>query len=95
MEAARRFAARLAGIDGVVLDPVRVQSNIVRFEVKADAGELASLCHARGVHMLPGGAHGMRAVLHRDVTPAEADEALEIVAAVLEELRVPSAEPPG
>lgn len=87
VEEAGRFAARLAEMDGVILDPVRVQSNIVRFEVEVDAGELATRCHGRGVHMLPGGAHGMRAVLHRDVSPAEADEALEIVAAVLEGLR--------
>ncbi len=87
VEAAGRFARALAEVDGVRLDVDRVQSNIVRFEVEVDAGELATACHARGVHMLPNGAHGMRAVLHRDVSPDEANRALERFSEALGELR--------
>jgi threonine aldolase len=48
-----------------------------------DAGDFASACHERGVHMLPNGRHGVRAVLHRDVSDTEVDEAVEVMASVL------------
>lgn len=85
VERARSFAARLAELDGVSIDLSRVASNIVRFEVDGDAGDLATRCHARGVYMLPNGARGMRAVLHRDVSDEEAGRALDILASVVEE----------
>lgn len=87
VERARRFADRLAELAGVSIDPARVASNIVRFEVDLDAGDFATVCHGRGVHMLPNGAHGVRAVLHRDISDADARVALEIVGAVIEERR--------
>ncbi|MDH3270036.1 MAG: aminotransferase class I/II-fold pyridoxal phosphate-dependent enzyme [Gemmatimonadota bacterium] len=87
VEAAKRFAAVLAEIDGVQLDVDRVRSNIVRFRVDVDAGDVAVRCHERGVHMLPNGRHGLRAVLHRDVSDAEVDEALEVVRRVMSEAR--------
>jgi len=83
---ARRLAEGLAGIGGARIDPERVDSNIVRFEVEADAGHFATACHGRGVHMLPNGAHGVRAVLHRDVKDEEVDVALGVMGAMLEEL---------
>jgi len=54
-----------------------VQSNIVRFEVEMEAGDFASECHSRGVYMLPNGEHGMRAVLHRDLTDEDVATAVE------------------
>jgi len=80
---ARRFAEELAALDGIVLDPESVVSNIVRFRVETDAGELADRLHEGGVHVLPGGRHGMRVVIHRDVTPEQVDEALEVVASCI------------
>jgi threonine aldolase len=80
---ARRLALALAVLDGVALDPSRVESNIVRFHVSMDAGDFASACHERGVHMLPNGRHGVRAVLHRDVSDIEVDEAVEVMGSVL------------
>lgn len=77
---ARRFAAAIAGIDGVLMDPDAVGSNIVRFRVEADAGEVATRLHEAGVHMLPNGAHGLRAVFHRDVSEEDVSRAIEVLA---------------
>lgn len=82
---ARAFAEELATIDGLNVDIDCVQSNIVRFRVAVlDAGDFALRCHDRGVHMLPNGTSGMRAVVHRDVGAAELEEALRVMRAVLE-----------
>jgi len=80
---ARRLAEGLRELDDVRIDLDRVQSNIVRFEVEMDAGVFATECHARGVYMLPNGIHGVRAVLHRDISDGEVGSALEVMAAVL------------
>jgi threonine aldolase len=85
---ARRFADGLADLPGVTIDLDRVQSNIVRFRVAMDAGELASRCHRRGVHWLPNGAHGVRAVFHRDLSEDDVSTALSTLAAVMDEARV-------
>jgi threonine aldolase len=86
VENARRLAEGLARVDGVRLDLSRVQSNIVRFEVDADAGAFVSACHERGVYMLPSGAHGVRAVLHRDIADEEVGSALAVMTAALSSL---------
>lgn len=80
---AKRLARGLAAIEGVTADGERVASNIVRFSVRGDAGELATRLHAHGLHVLPNGAHGMRAVIHRDVAAADVSRALEIVASCM------------
>ena len=87
VERARILAQGLADLDGVTLDTNRVQSNIIRFLVDMDAGDFTLACHARGVHMLPSGAHGVRAVLHRDISDAEVTTALEVMCAILDERR--------
>ncbi|MAR44544.1 MAG: hypothetical protein CME03_00105, partial [Gemmatimonadaceae bacterium] len=60
-----------------------VQSNIVRFEVEMDAGDFASDCYSRGLYMLPSDQHGMRAVLHRDLSEEDVDAALQIMKQVV------------
>ena len=81
---ARRFAEAAAKMDGLRVDLERVQSNIVRYEVTAmSANAFVDACYARGLHMLPGGHHGVRAVMHLDVGPADVDAALSIIADVL------------
>jgi threonine aldolase len=80
---ARRLGEGLAALDGVRLDTARVQSNIVRFEVTVDAGDFVTRCFDGGVYMLPNGAHGVRAVLHRDVPDEAVDTALDLMAGVL------------
>jgi threonine aldolase len=83
---ARAFAAGLSALEGIAIDPADVRSNIVRFEVTAGtAADFAERCHAAGVHMIPGGLRGVRAVMHRDVASAHVDRALEIIAPVIQE----------
>ncbi|MDX1493520.1 MAG: GntG family PLP-dependent aldolase [Longimicrobiales bacterium] len=80
---ARRFAGGLAEMAGVQVALARVESTIVRFRVDRDAGALASRLHEEGVHMLPNGRHGLRAVVHRDVSGQELTRALEIIASCM------------
>ena len=81
---ARAFAEGLSKLPGLAIDPADVRSNIVRFEVTAGtAADFAEGCHAAGVHVIPGGRRGVRAVIHRDVDAADIARALEIIASVL------------
>ena len=84
IEYARLLAEGLAGMDGMSVDLASVQSNIVRFEITViDAGLFATRCHERGVHMLPNGERGLRAVTHRDVGRDDVVTSLEVMASVL------------
>jgi threonine aldolase len=81
---ARALAEGLADLEGIAVDPGDVHSNIVRFEVTTGtAGAFAEECHAQGVHMIPGGARGLRAVLHRDISDEDVGRALERIASAL------------
>ena len=77
VERAAVLAGALLNAPGFSVDMESVQSNIVRFEVEMEAGDFASECHSRGVYMLPNGEHGMRAVLHRDLTDEDVATAVE------------------
>jgi threonine aldolase len=88
---ARRLAEGLAGLEGIDIDPTDVHSNIVRFAVtNGSAGAFAEACHTAGVHMIPGGARGVRAVMHRDINDEDVVEALKRIASVVPQT-VPSA----
>ncbi len=79
---AKRLAEGLAALAGVDIDPADVQSNIVRFSVTAGtAADFAERCHGAGVHMIPGGARGVRAVLHRDISDSDVTTALAAIEA--------------
>jgi threonine aldolase len=81
---ARALAEGLAELEGISLDPSGVHSNIVRFSVtQGSAGAFAERCHAAGVHMIPGGSRGVRAVLHRDISDEDVRDALEAIASTL------------
>jgi threonine aldolase len=80
---ARRLAAGLAEIDGVQIDPDRVETNIVICEV-ADAYELCGRLWERGVQLAPLGPQRLRAVTHLDVDDAGIERALEEFRQVLE-----------
>ncbi|MEE2906175.1 MAG: GntG family PLP-dependent aldolase [Gemmatimonadota bacterium] len=81
---ARRFAEGLVMIEGLTLDLDSVQSNIVRFGVEShDAGKFAEHCYGLGVHMIPGSDSSLRAVLHRDISDADVEGALAVIASVL------------
>ena len=74
---ARRFAERVAGIPGVVVDPGRVQTNIVIFEVASGAKALADRWKGEGVLSLALDDRRVRAVTHYDVGEREIDAAAE------------------
>ncbi len=81
---ARRFAEALQDLPGISLHLAAVQSNIVRFEVTSmSAGGFVDACYARGTHLLPGGHHGVRAVMHLGITDDDAEQAVETIREVL------------
>jgi threonine aldolase len=86
---ARHLAERIARIPGLRIDPARVQTNIVIFEVAADGltpAAVSAKLKERGVLINPVGGPRLRAVTHCDVTRRdceEAAEALEEIVAVI------------
>jgi threonine aldolase len=81
---ARALATGLAALDGIDVDARDVDSNIVRFTVtRASASDFAERCHDVGVHMIPGGGSGIRAVVHRDIDDGDIDHALQLIAGAL------------
>jgi threonine aldolase len=80
---ARRLAAGIRQIPGLWLDPDVVDTNILFFQVDAALGTAAEFCErlrGAGLLMLPVAPTRVRAVTHLDVTTADVDRALEILA---------------
>lgn len=85
---ARRLARELAVTDGLKLDPARVHTNIVFFDVARPAltaAALAEKLNARGVRVLALGPHTLRAVTHYHITPDDVDWTVGTIRSVLEE----------
>jgi threonine aldolase len=83
---ARVFAQGLVAQEGISVDLATVQTNIVRFDVTAmEAGAFSQACHAKGVFMLPGGHHGVRAVMHLGIGGEDVEAALSVIKEVVEE----------
>ncbi|MBU6423079.1 MAG: aminotransferase class I/II-fold pyridoxal phosphate-dependent enzyme [Chloroflexota bacterium] len=85
---ARALAEGLARIHGIRIDPPRVVTNIVAFEVDPaamDAGAFQKACADRGLRISRylGNSPRLRMVTHNDVSRADVDAALGIMAAVL------------
>jgi threonine aldolase len=80
---ARRLADGLARIPAFSLNPERVETNIVMFDV-VDGDALTALerMRGRGVLMVPFGPRTIRATLHRDL----ANDVVDRVVEILEEL---------
>ena len=84
---ARRLADALAAINGLSVDPERVRTNIVYFEVDrpgVDAAMLTAKLDAEGVRVLPTGPSQMRAVTHYHITASDIDQALTVFLRVME-----------
>jgi threonine aldolase len=83
---ARFLAAELSKLDGIQLDPSRVQTNIVIFGI-AETGiappELSARLKSRGVLMNSVGPHHMRAVTHYDVSREDCATTVGAVAEVI------------
>ena len=83
---AKRLAEGLAVLPGIVLDPARVQTNIVIFELDRDdmtPEALAERLKERGVWLFAIGGRRLRAVTNYHVTAADVERALEVFAEVL------------
>ena len=83
---ARRIAERLAASSAVRIDPVRVQTNIVVFELTgaADAETVVARARDRGVLMFAFGPRRIRLVTHLDVTRAQCERAAEVLLEILD-----------
>jgi threonine aldolase len=75
----RRLAEGLAALPRIRLDPARVQTNIVIFQVDRPGGavELVAGCQARKVKIHQIGPASIRCVTHKDVDRDDVDRALE------------------
>lgn len=85
-ENARRLAEGIAQIKGVSLDPKRVVTNIVIFDVKGTGRTADQVCaelEKRGILCLSVEKYEVRMVTHYDVDRAGIDRALAVTAEVL------------
>ena len=83
---ARKLAEGLAAIPGIAIDPDRVRTNIVYFDVSKpglSAAELLRRLEREGIRMLATGARTIRAVTHYEVTAADIDQALSMLAKLM------------
>jgi threonine aldolase len=77
---ARRFAQGLARFERIVIDPESLETNIVRFHLREiEPASFVEEAHRRGVHMLPSGKNGVRAVFYLDITEADVEQALSVI----------------
>jgi threonine aldolase len=83
---ARFLAEGLAGVPGIQIDPRKVATNIVVFDVSGTgraSAEISARLKARGVLINGINERLMRAVTHYDATRADCAQALEAVAGAL------------
>ena len=79
---AARLAKGVAGVEGLVIEPDAVQTNLVYFRVvdaTLSAGTLVEKLAARGVRMLALGADSIRAVTHYGISAEDIEEAVSIL----------------
>jgi threonine aldolase len=81
--AATKIATTLATIDGVVIDPDMVETNIVYFDIKGNAADCVRTLEDKGVRMLDTGPHTLRAVTSLAVTATDIENVCSLLPAVL------------
>ncbi|WP_224365899.1 low-specificity L-threonine aldolase [Hyalangium versicolor] len=81
---ARRLAAGLAELQGVKVEPARVETNILLVEFTRPASEMVSRLATLGVLLNATGTHTARLVCHLDVSASDIDEALTRIRKALE-----------
>ncbi len=83
---ARLIAEGLAGLPGVAIDPAKVVTNIIIFEIVSDnvapVEEFIAAAKSRGVLLLGVGGARVRAVTHYDVSRQDCVRAVEAISAV-------------
>ena len=84
---ARRLAEGIAKIGGLSIEPERVQTNIVYFDLaseKTTAEQLAAELADKGVRMLQLGPARLRAVTHCGIAAEDIDTALSALKEVMQ-----------
>ena len=79
---AKKFATALHAVDSSVVDPAKVETNIVGLELSKigiSAADLAARCKDAGLWISALGPHYARLVTHIDFTDVQCDEAIEIL----------------
>ncbi|MEC9309730.1 MAG: low-specificity L-threonine aldolase [Chloroflexota bacterium] len=87
---ARQLADGLANIEGLILDPDTITTNIVIFDIDPEFGLAADLIAAlKEEHMLVSspGPNSIRMVTHRHISKEDVDEALKITSKALASLK--------
>ncbi len=87
---AKRLAEALADLPGLSIDPTRVETNIILFDVKPALGtaqDLVDRMDAVGVKMLAVAPQTVRALTHLDVSAEQTDEAIRRLQDLLGSLR--------
>jgi threonine aldolase len=90
---ARKLAQGLANINGLKLDPDRIQTNIVIFDLDSSvgtAGDLIRALRSQDLLVSSPGRHSIRMVTHRHIDGADIDEALGRVSRAWSELAAAS-----
>ena len=79
---AKKIATALHAVDSSVVDPAKVETNIVGLELSKigiTAADLAARCKEAGLWISALGPHYARLVTHLDFTDVQCDEAIEIL----------------
>ena len=80
---AKLLAESIKCLPGIAIDPATVETNIVRFQVTSlPAGEFANRLYAKGLHVLPSGADGIRAIPYIGISRDQIQQAIEIIRSV-------------
>jgi threonine aldolase len=80
------LADELAAVPGIVVDPIRVRTNMVRFQVldpMLPHPRLIELAQERGVRLAELGRGRIRAVTHRGVEAADVSYAVSVIAGIV------------
>jgi threonine aldolase len=79
---AKKIAVALHSVDSSLVDPAKVETNIVGLELSKigiSAADLAARCKDAGLWISALGPHYARLVTHLNFTDAQCDEAIEIL----------------
>jgi len=77
---ARLLAEKMARVEGVRIDLATVETNLVNIDVSPLASDVAREAQALGVLIAPSGPHRLRGVTHLDVSRAQVETGVTILA---------------